>query len=328
MPPEAEVSFERWRDLLHPEDRPRLLAAVPQFIEEGGEQKEEYRVLRPDGSVRWLLVRGAVTRDAAGRPVQMVGIAMDITERRTMEEALRRAKVAADAANRAKSEFLANMSHEIRTPLTVTMGTIELLQDTVLNEEQRHYLEMAQSASENLLRLIEDLLDFSRLEAGRMAFRQEPFDVRGCVQTTVQAFSPEAQRKGLRLALEIDPGVPGILVGDADRLRQVLFNLVDNAIKFTERGEVTVTVGPDPEIRRHLVFTVWDTGIGIPGEKLELLFQAFTQLDSSPTRRHGGTGLGLILSKRLLARMGGSIRVESTPGQGSQFSFSLPLLAG
>lgn len=328
--PDAEVSYEAWQAALHPEDRQRMLGdgrrtpAVPE------EFRTQYRVVWPDGSVHWLLARGR-TRFEGGRAVRMLGIVIDITAMKETETELVRAKESADAANQAKNEFLANISHEIRTPLTVAMGAVELLMTTSLTAEQRQYLEMAHTSSEALLQLIEDLLDFSRMETGQLSFREEPFDLRGCLEEVLEAFRLPAQRKGLQLSMEFDPAVPGIALGDPERLRQVLSNLVSNAVKFTDRGEVAVRVAPYPTGGGHgakgqLLFSVRDTGIGIPPEKKDRLFRTFSQLDASLTRRYGGTGLGLALSKRIVEHFGGGIWMESEPGRGSVFSFTLPLV--
>ncbi|MBE0597806.1 MAG: response regulator [Desulfuromonadales bacterium] len=330
LPPEAEVSYRIWQDRLHPEDRRQITEKRHQSRSLPEEFRLEYRVVWPDGSIHWLLARGS-TRIRNGKPVRVLGIVIDITAMKNVEEELLRAKEAADAASRAKTEFLANMSHEIRTPLTVAMGAVELLMTTELDLQQRRYLEMARSSSEALLQLIEDLLDFSRFDAGQMLVREEPFDLRGCIEDAVQALRPQAEGKGLNLKVGIGPGVPGIARGDAGRLRQVLVNLVGNAVKFTEQGEVTVQVSPHPaggerEGKGFLLFSVQDTGIGVAPEKADRLFRTFSQVDASLTRRYGGTGLGLALSKRIVEHFGGEIWMQSEPGRGSTFSFTLALV--
>jgi PAS domain S-box-containing protein len=269
--------------------------------------------------------------DAEGKVVGASTNARDITLSLQAREALRQAKEAAEEANRAKSEFLANVSHEIRTPMTVTLSALAQLLTGVLTEEQRKYLEMAQTASRSLLNLIDEILDFSRIEARALELAREPFDLHQCVQETVNAFSLMAEEKGLKLSHEVDPGVPRIVIGDPQRLRQVLTNLVSNAVKFTEEGEVSVVVNPsrtspnDPD-EHLLLISVRDTGIGFAKRDLPRLFRTFSQLDSSRVRRFGGVGLGLAIARRLVELMDGELRVESKKGEGSLFSFCLPLV--
>jgi signal transduction histidine kinase/ActR/RegA family two-component response regulator len=241
---------------------------------------------------------------------------------RTHLEMLGSAREAAEGASRAKSEFLANMSHEIRTPMTVIMASLELLQQAASAPERQHFLEMSQNAGERLLHLIDDILDFSRIEAGRLEVRKEPFSLRGCLEKAAGLFRQQAQEKGVRLTVRIDPQVPAIVNGDPVRLDQVLVNLIGNAVKFTEKGEIEVTA----EVRRRrLQIRVRDTGIGIPADRMDRLFRSFSQVDSSLTRRHGGTGLGLAICKGLVEMMGGEIRAESREGEGSVFFLTLPL---
>jgi PAS domain S-box-containing protein len=277
---------------------------------------------RSDGSLVDVEVF-AVPLRVAGKAVGTLVLYQDITERKRAEEVLRNAKEDAEEASRAKSEFLANMSHEIRTPMNGIMGMTELVLDTDLNPEQRTYLNLAKASSDSLLALINDILDYSKIEAGKLEIDAIDFNLGDSLGDTMKTMGLRAHQKQLELAFQIDPDVPGALVGDPGRLRQIIVNLVGNAIKFTERGEVVVYVKTESrtedDIQLH--FTIADTGIGIPIDKQTAIFEAFQQADGSMTRKYGGTGLGLTISSRLVELMKGRIWVESEPGQGSRFHF-------
>ena len=273
-------------------------------------------------------------KDRDGQLIEYQAVGHDISVRKEAELALRKAKEAAESADRAKSEFLAIVSHEIRTPINGVIGFARLLRETPLTADQLSHIETIQRCGQNLETLVSDILDLSKIEAGRLEIFPGPFSVRDCLDDIIRLFQEPARKAGLSLSTEITPSVPPILFGDQNRLRQILTNLVGNAVKFTEQGGVTVRLdgrlientspGIAPDDREFVLLgAVIDTGVGIPPEKMPRLFRAFSQLDTSSTRRHGGTGLGLIISKRLCELMNGHIEVESAPGRGSTFRFDL-----
>jgi PAS domain S-box-containing protein len=286
----------------------------------------EKRFLHKDGSVVSTYVTVSLQRDEEGKPAYAIVMVQDISELKRLEEQFRQAKDAAEAANRAKDEFLANVSHEIRTPMNAILGMTELALDTPLAEYQRQHLRTVKSAADDLLEILNDLLDFSKIEAGKLELAPADFSLRATLGDTLRILATRAHKKGLELVSHVQPDVPDSLLGDASRLRQVLFNLVGNAIKFTEEGEVVLRVesasGALEDEEALLSFAVSDTGIGIPREKQQMIFRAFEQEDSSTARRYGGTGLGLAIAARLVELMGGTITVESEPGHGSTFAFT------
>src|SRR5208337_1129376 len=277
------------------------------------------------GNRSWLLTTKVPLLDNNANAVGLAGVCRDITARKKVELEWQRAKEAAEAANRAKSEFLANMSHEIRTPLNGVIGMADLALDTQLTEEQREYLETVKLSADSLLTVINDILDFSKVEAGRMELDLSDFNLADCVETTLRTLALRADEKGLELLCEIAPEVPRVVCMDPTRLRQILVNLIGNAIKFTHEGEVSLKVALQSQDGDASVlhFTVSDTGIGIPEDKQKSIFDPFSQADSSTTRKYGGTGLGLTISARFIALMGGRIWVESQPGRGTQFHFTV-----
>ena len=324
---ELENSTAQWEARIHPDDLVRVQAHLQKHLRhETDFYTNEYRLRAKDGSYRWVLARGQALWDQDGRAVRMVGSHTDITERKLAEEALQHAKEQAEMASRAKSEFLANMSHEIRTPMNGVLGMIELVLDSELAAEQREFLDTAKHSAHSLLSLINDILDLSKIEADKLELARAPFSIRQSVDEAVRMLAVTARQKGLTLNIDIAADVPECLVADAVRLRQILSNLVGNAIKFTDRGYVTVRVSIEQSSNggASLHFLVRDSGIGIPEEQQACIFEPFRQADGSTTRRHEGTGLGLAICTRLVQLMGGRLWVESRAGEGSTFHFTAP----
>ena len=283
--------------------------------------------LDPHGNVSQVLTTQVPLRDKDGRVIGLAGVGRDITQLKKAQREMQEAREAAEAASRAKSEFLANMSHEIRTPLNGIVGMTDLALDTDITAEQREYLETIKLSADSLLTVINDILDFSKVEAGKVELELGDFNLRDCLEKTLKTLALRADEKGLELLCDIAPEVPEYVCGDAHRLQQVIVNLVGNAIKFTHKGEVQLKVVPQSKEGDSycLLFTVSDTGIGIPADKLQSIFHPFSQADTSTTRKYGGTGLGLTISARFISLMGGHICVDSKPGQGTRFHFTILL---
>jgi PAS domain S-box-containing protein len=295
-----------------------------ELLEHGRIENFESQVRTRDGREIWISESARAVRNEQGDLLYLEGLVQDVTERKLAAERIEAARSAAEEASRFKSEFLANMSHEIRTPMNGIIGMAELLANTRLDPEQKDYLGMVRHSADALLRILNDILDFSKIEAGRLELEEIPFKLRECVGRTAQTMSVRASDRGLELACRIAPDVPDNLIGDPGRLRQVLMNLMGNAVKFTHEGEVAINVEVDAgdDQRVALRLEVRDTGIGIPRDQQQRIFQAFEQADSSTTREFGGTGLGLAIVSQLVRLMHGRVEVESEPGRGSKFTFT------
>jgi len=318
-----------FQDITHPDDLGHDIENLGAMISgRTSRYQSEKRYLHRDGHTVWVNLTVSLMRDAAGRPRNFVSQIEDITERKRLEESLAHARDQALEASRLKSEFLATMSHEIRTPLNGILGMAEVLRETTLTGEQREMADVLTGSAETLVGIVNDILDFSKIEAGKFRLERSDFELRSVVEETLALLASRAHAKRLELACDFDPALDGRRRGDPGRIRQVLTNLVGNAIKFTEQGEVVTTIGrgpAGPPGSASVRITIRDTGIGIPPEAQSRLFQPFTQVDGTSTRRFGGTGLGLAISRQLVELMGGRMWAESVTGEGSTFHFTINL---
>ncbi|MHC4875982.1 MAG: hybrid sensor histidine kinase/response regulator [Planctomycetota bacterium] len=319
-PVEFRGTIESWEQQVHPDDRDKVRELLQAAVHREGEFNSEFRIIRPDGDVRHIRARAAVKRDCSQCAVRMIGVSLDITE-------LLRARERAEEASRAKSDFLASMSHELRTPLNGVLGMVELLAKTQIDDRQNNLLAACQQSGETLLQLINDILDLSKIEADKLELDVHAFELKPLILDTVRMMSWHVEKKELAATCQIDTDADLVVNGDGCRIRQILINLISNAVKFTEQGEITVRVSADRllENRANVRVSVTDTGIGIPQERRNRLFQTFSQVDSSTTRKYGGTGLGLAICSSLVDLMQGTIGVESEEGVGSEFWFEIPL---
>ena len=318
-------AFE-WREHVHPDDAREVNdRVVAHFKGETALFSIECRTRRKNDTYVWLRVRAIAQRDDKSRAVRFVGSITDITDRKTTEVELREANIRVTEAARAKESFLATMSHEIRTPLNGVLGMASLLSETTLNDEQHDYIRLIRASGDTLLRLINDVLDFSKIESGRMTLESVAVEIVPVVEEAFELVADKAREKGIALLFDMHEDVPFYILGDATRIRQILLNLLSNALKFTERGEIKIDLSVQQKVGSQLVLRgqVSDTGIGIPADRASKLFQPFTQVDASTTRKYGGTGLGLAIVRRLSQLMGGDVFVESVEGKGSTFTFTL-----
>ena len=323
--PEDDLIGKTIHDILPPEQARPFQRVIEETHRSRQKRKLDYELQVDDGGTRWF--EGTAVPLSLQSSACILWVARDVTERKLAEQEIEKARDAAVESNRLKSEFLANMSHEIRTPLNGVIGMTELLSATTLDHEQKQCVQHIETCAQSLLSVINDILDFSKIEANCIAIRVQPFDLPALARNIVDLFRDQGTSKPVRFTCEIDPGLPPVLMGDSDRIRQVLMNLIGNAAKFTSEGEVAVrvTIASETADQLRIRFEVADTGIGIDANTITQIFNPFVQVDSSTTRRHGGTGLGLAIVKRLIGLMEGDIRVDSTPSKGSTFFFTIPL---
>ncbi|HET9235693.1 MAG TPA: response regulator [Oligoflexus sp.] len=323
----ADSFPSNWLDVLHPDDRAHMEQQLQDCIQNGTVMDAMVRIMLPSGGIRHLRSIARIIFDNVHQTRVLTGVNWDATEQMEREERLQEAKTKAEEASRAKSDFLANMSHEIRTPLNGIFGMLSLLKESPLTQTQKEMIHTVESCSEGLLTVLNDVLDLSRIETQRLHMEHAPFDIQQSAQETVKLLMPQASQKDLPLLFTFDPSLPRIALGDAARFKQILLNLLSNAIKFTDQGDVQLVFGGESRDANHFEYRieVKDTGIGISRENQHKLFQAFSQADSSISRRFGGTGLGLTISASLAELMGGRMEMESDLGKGSTFRLILPL---
>ncbi|MBU4474342.1 MAG: response regulator [Pseudodesulfovibrio sp.] len=338
--PSYEAIWGRSRQSLHdnpetfflaikPEDRLSVIEAFSALRVEGIEVDEEFRITLPDGGERWIRAQAFPVRDERGGSVRQAGVAEDITERKATQQALMEAKHSAEAANQSKTEFLTNISHELRTPLNGILGMLQLTRETRLKPEQAEYIDTAISSSKVLLNVINDILNIAQIEAGRLTLLDAPFSTNEVLETIYRFFRHSTEAKGVELTMDMEPGFPKTLVGDEVRIRQILFNLLGNSVKFTDQGHISVhasilPVTPRPG-RVTVLLVIKDTGIGIPSDKIDYVFESFTQVDGTYTRQYQGTGLGLGIVRSLVWSMNGTIAVDSETGMGTTIYVTLQL---
>ncbi len=325
--PEEEYG-NGWAEGVHPDDMDYCLRTYISSFDQKIPFRMEYRLKRYDGQYRWVLDNGTPLFGAEGEFKGYIGSCIDINDKKDEEKEMMEAKQLAEAANTAKSEFLANMSHEIRTPLNAIIGMADLLSESRMNNDQQQYTHILKKSGEHLLNLINDILDLSKIEAGKIEFENTSFNLSKVIAKMEDIMSVRANEKGIKLSHNIEHDIPPYIIGDQNRLNQVLFNLIGNAVKFTEKGEVIIIVQKAKPLdskknKIELLFEIKDTGIGIPQDRINYIFKSFTQVDSSITRKYGGTGLGLTICKRIIELLNGRIWVESEIGKGSSFYFTI-----
>jgi PAS domain S-box-containing protein len=322
---ETGLTYEHWHSRVHPEDAPIAVEKLEAAIAGTGIFDPVFRIIRPDGTTRTIQAGARIETDGDGKTIKVTGINRDITSQQELETSLRVAKQQADSSSAAKSAFLANMSHEIRTPLNAVLGMLHLVQGTDLNQRQLDYIQKAYGASQSLLGLLNDILDYSKIEAGKLQLDLHPLELEPLMCDLAVVLSGNNEHKNVEVMFDLDPALPEVLIGDSQRLQQILINLAGNALKFTAEGNVIVSVRQLERSKERIKIriAVSDTGIGISDEQLTRLFEGFSQAEASTSRRYGGTGLGLVISTRLIKLMGGELQVDSRVGEGSRFWFDI-----
>ncbi len=325
---DSEITTEHWQNRIHPDDLDTTLSNLKSVVENGGIYDTVFRIIKPDQSIHFIHSRAQIERDDTGKSLKATGVNRDITTQKELETWLRQAKESADSASASKSAFLANMSHEIRTPMNAVLGMLQLVQQTELTLRQQDYIVKARTAAKSLLGLLNDILDFSKIDSGKLQLDRHPFELEPLMRDLGVILSGNQKEKEVEVIFDIDPSIPQILIGDRLRLQQILINLAGNALKFTNRGNIIITLkmieSRTASVRIHI--SISDTGIGISTEQLDRIFDGFVQAEASTTRRFGGTGLGLAISKRLVNLMDSHLYVESTLGIGSRFWFDVDFL--